>query len=410
MPEKKKENAKLQIVFSAMLLGLIFMVQLYSMINMPEQLVIIGLLGVLLLLALYVLIRSVTTEINAKQERREEQYDSIFKAEKASYLMLKKYFEEIEDTLEYIEKTSKVPTEEIVGTQKGIGKAIINRSRENAEAVISSNDQLVERMDEFNKLIEDNRAQIIETYRELGENNLQQMVMKQQDLIVNLKDMELRLNNAIMQSQKVIAASAPVMTAPIMQQAAPQMIPEPVAQPQPVVEPSVEKMPEPIPEPVVEAIPEPEPVVEAISEPEPIPDPVAEAVLEPEPIAEEKPPMPDLSDPNKVMSPDDIAALLANMPDDSESATEAEPEPEAIPEPAVEEKPPMPDLSDPNKMMSPDDIEALLASMSVDSIPAEEPEPIPEPPVEEKPPMPDLSDPNKKMSADDIAALFAAMG
>jgi hypothetical protein len=408
MPEKKKENAKLQIVFSAMLLGLIFMVQLYSMINMPEQLVIIGLLGVLLLLALYVLIRSVTTEINAKQERREEQYDSIFKAEKASYLMLKKYFEEIEDTLEYIEKTSKVPTEEIVGTQKGIGKAIINRSRENAEAVISSNDQLVERMDEFNKLIEDNRAQIIETYRELGENNLQQMVMKQQDLIVNLKDMELRLNNAIMQSQKVIAASAPVMTAPIMQQAAPQMIPEPVAQPQPVVEPSVEKKPEPIPEAVVEAIPEPEP----------IPEPVVEAIPEPapvsEPIAEEKPPMPDLSDPNKVMSPDDIAALLANMPDDSESAAEAEPEPEAIPEPAVEEKPPMPDLSDPNKMMSPDDIEALLASMSVDSIPAEEaepePEPIPEPPVEEKPPMPDLSDPNKKMSADDIAALFAAMG
>ena len=38
-----------------------------------------------------------------KELRREEQYDSIFKSEKASYLMLKKYFEEIEDKLNYLE-------------------------------------------------------------------------------------------------------------------------------------------------------------------------------------------------------------------------------------------------------------------------------------------------------------------
>ncbi len=30
-------------------------------------------------------------------------------------------------------------------------------------------------------------------------------------------------------------------------------------------------------------------------------------------VEEEKPPMPDLSDPNKVMTPDEIAALLANL-------------------------------------------------------------------------------------------------
>ena len=39
------------------------------------------------------------------------------------------------------------------------------------------------------------------------------------------------------------------------------------------------------------------------------------AVVEPvvEPVVEEKPPMPDMSDPNKTMSPDEIAALIANM-------------------------------------------------------------------------------------------------
>ena len=39
----------------------------------------------------------------------------------------------------------------------------------------------------------------------------------------------------------------------------------------------------------------------------------------------------------------------------------------SVPEPVVEELPPMPDLSDPNKMMSPDEIEALLANMSAES-------------------------------------------
>lgn len=91
---------------------------------------------------------------------------------------------------------------------------------------------------------------------------------------------------------------------------------------------------------------------------------------------------------------------------------------EPIMEEPAEELPPMPDLSDPNKQMSPDDIAALFANLGGgNSTPVEEPtvveelilaeEPVIEEPVEEKPPMPDLSDPNKKMSPEEIAALFA---
>ena len=38
-----------------------------------------------------------------------------------------------------------------------------------------------------------------------------------------------------------------------------------------------------------------------------------ESVIEEEPVKEEKAPMPDLSNPNHVMTPEEIAALLANM-------------------------------------------------------------------------------------------------
>ena len=99
---------------------------------------------------------------------------------------------------------------------------------------------------------------------------------------------------------------------------------------------------------------------------------------------EEKPAMPDLSDPNHVMTPEEIAAMIANADAltgaeevnqevDQEIAsmeTETTPDIES-PELTMEEqiidqeleKPAMPDLSDPNKMMTPEEIAALIASI-----------------------------------------------
>ena len=114
--------------------------------------------------------------------------------------------------------------------------------------------------------------------------------------------------------------------------------------------------------------------------------------LEPEPVAganavSEPSTAPVDSDPNKPMSPDEIAALIA--------AAEAESAPE--PEPA-----PTPVVDDPDKPMSPEDIAALIAAAEAQS----------EPEIEAAPELaltaPVDSDPNKPMSPEDIAALIAA--
>ena len=68
-----------------------------------------------------------------------------------------------------------------------------------------------------------------------------------------------------------------------------------------------------------------------------------------------------MSDPNKALNADEIAALFANMAPAEEPAPVVE-EP-VIEAPVEEEKPPMPDLSDPNKVMSPDEIAALIANL-----------------------------------------------
>ena len=366
--QEKKNNAKLQIVFSGLGLALVFILELYAMINMPEQFIVIGLLGVVLLAGLYVLIRAIMAFQAQKEARREEQYDSIFKSEKASYLMLKKYFEEIEDKLEVIEKLSKLPTDEIVGMQKGIGKVIINRSRENAEAIINSNEIVLDEMKEIKSAIDSKNEALLGSCKSMNDDTVQQILLKQQDLLLELKNMELHLSNTIMQSQKNVAPAA-VNAAPVMQQA---------------------PAPAPVAEPVVE---EPTPVIEEL----------APVVEEPIPAAPEV----DLSDPNKQLSADEIAALFASMPDNGADNT---PEPVVEePTPVVEEPTPAapkPDLSDPNKQLSPDEIAALFASMT-----DEVTDSAPQPAVEETPKAPevDLSDPNRQLSPDEIAALFSSM-
>ncbi len=419
--ENTKNKGKLQIVFSALMAAIVFIVELYAIINYPTQYVIIGAGAGLILLFLYFVISGIMDQIALKEQDRQDQYENIFKSGKASYITQKKNYEELIERLGSLEKNFKFPVEEIVGSQKGVAKVVINRNRENAEAIMNSNDILVERIVSLERMMSSNNAELISTYKEYQDAEVQQILEKQQELIISLKDMELRLNNMIVQAQKHIPAPVPVMAAA---PAAPEPAPIPEPEPMPEAKPKPKRASKAKASSKIKPVPpaEPEPLKEEVlkeeplkAEPTPAPEPIPEPPKAAAPAEEEKPPMPDLSDPNKKMNPDDIAALFANMSGDSAPAPEPIPEPPKAAAPTEEEKPPMPDLSDPNKKMNPDDIAALFANMSGDSAPAPEPAPVPEPPKaavpaeEEKPPMPDLSDPNKKMSPDEIAALFANM-
>ena len=490
--KNKDSKARMQVIFGVLLFAFVMSTELYAMINYSKMYLVIAGLAVIDLVCLYVVINGLFALREMKDARNEEQYDSVFKSEKASYLMLKKYFEEIEDKLNYLEKAAKVPTEEIVNAQKGIAKVIINRNRENTEALINSNEQVMEQFTEcsstiadITKLLSAYKDEIVSEQKKTEEVNEQSIQVKMQDLLIQMKDMELRLNQAINQIQKVNYQQPMVAPTYIQQPQVNVAQPEemPVENVQPEIKAAAENMIPKMDEPIeAEAVSEPdlgvdmsvlensdevgsldvasdmgspdvpdsldvdasgldipddlnpdaadlaaaEDVLADLEIPEVNEEPVVEASVpvEPEPtveepVAEEKPPMPDLSDPNKKMSPDEIAALFANMSGDApkeevkEEPKPVEPEP-AVEEPVAEEKPPMPDLSDPNKTMSPDEIAALFANMSDDAPKQEdkpvEPEPIvEEPAAEEKPTMPDLSDPNKTLSPDEIAALFANM-
>ena len=460
--KNKDSKARMQIIFGILLFALIFMAELYAMVNFPKMFIVLAVLAVADLICLYVAINGIISVYETKYTRREEQYESIFKSEKASYLMLKKYFEEMSVKLAYIEEASKIPTEEIVNAQKGIAKVIIKRSHENTDALMNSYEQLIDRFDTFQKGMDgfgtvagaykdeilsackDEISSVQKDGKEQGHSQDKEIAAKLQEIIIAMKDMELRLNQTIMNSQKVVVSqpqvSVPVAT-PVEPQPAPQNHVEEIpAEPEISPEPEESMEPEPEISPDLEESMEPEPEIspepEESMEPEPEISPEPEESMEPDP--EILPDIPEGESFEPEEEPPVMAADEIIPPDPEESIEEAEElvEPDPIPEDAIveeandenlpeEELSPMPDLSDPNRAMSPDEIAALFANMGNDDNadkagePVEEtvepediPEPIEEPEaVKEAPLQPEEpADPNKALSPDEIAALFASMG
>ncbi len=171
--------------------------------------------------------------------------------------------------------------------------------------------------------------------------------------------------------------------------------PEPAAEPEPAVEP------EPAAEPAADSEPVIAPQSESVEDQEDTTESQQlEPVSEQEPVAEapkeEKVAAP--ADDNHKMSPDEIAALFAQM--------QGEPEPAAEPEPAVESE----HVVDSEPVVAPqsesvEDQKDTTESQQLE--PVSEQEPVAEAPKEEKVAAP--ADDNHKMSPDEIAALFAQM-
>ena len=443
MQDKKQKKAKIQVIFLILISTLVILADFYAIINYPKEYMLIAAITVIFMICLWGVISGFFSLSALKEDRREEQYDSIFKSEKASYLILRKYFDEIEGKIEILQKESKIPTEDIINAQKGIAKVVINRNKENADAIMNSNEQLMETFEHLENKLKESNDFIIESQKNVIYDNLKDIMEKQQVLSDSIKDMEIRLSQAITANPIQFTANVEMPKQTIdAPQSAPAM--EAIPEPESVQANESEQIPEPIPvnepEPVVETphVPEPEPVSETPHIPEP------EPVVEPGPAAEESVADTTNSDPNRQLSADEIAALFASAnagatEPESEPAEEVitepvtetphvpEPEPVVEPGPAADEAVADTTNSDPNRQLSADEIAALFASANAgatepESEPAEkvitepvteapqapEPEPVSEP-EPAKSPVVDLNNTNRNLTPDEIAALFSSM-
>lgn len=453
--KQKKDSYNLRIVTAVLVLTVLVLGELYVMINYPSNYVALIVLTVVALADIYILIASAIQKNYKKEIDQYEQYDNLFKSEKASYLVTRKSFEDIADQLDRIEEAAGSPTKDIIDAQKSIAKVTISRNKENSDALMNSNDKLLEQIFNLSDRLDKLEKNMLEQQRIVVENANKDLMLKQQEMVASVKEMELSIHNTILaEVGKINGAPAVAYTAAPVQpsSAAPveEVTPE---EPETPIDGVTPEEPE---APIDEVMPEePEaPTNEVMSEePEAPTNEVMpeEPETEPETAAEDMPDLAedDLLNIDALFGNDEAAETTKEVAEETGSPEENnEPEPEEPvgfddtlgfadeepEEPAFTEEmvntidePVMEMNSNPNHMMTPEEIAALIANadaaaeeapvvtedaISEESEPITEEEPVSEPVVEEpaaEPVIETNSDPNHMMTPEEIAALFANM-
>ena len=356
MEKKKEKNYRLSLVISILIAACLFVADLYIMINMPQNVLALVAVNVLFLAAIYYVIDAVTRQISAAAERKEEQYDSIFKSEKASYLLLRKTFDDLYELIEKGNQSRKANVEDIIHAQKAVAKVSIGRSKENADALMNSNDHIMEKISMLEAVLSDNVSHPAPETNKNDSAYAQNILDNQNKILQQLEVLQNTLNTIgadakiaaesakqnffteerILAEENKIEKEEPSLMEETPIEEEPSVMEETPIEEEPSVmeETPIEEEPSVMEETPIEEVPsdmeEPSIGKEEVSSPEEdlskyddimvdtLTDsddnvPVEKIPLEDETVVDDEPAMPDLSDPNKVMTPDEIAALIANL-------------------------------------------------------------------------------------------------
>ena len=356
MDKNSEKNVRFRINITLLIAVVLLVADLYAMINMPQKFIILAIITALFLVAIYFLVDSISIYLMAEKNRKEEQYDSIFKSEKASYLLLRKTFDDLYELIEKGNQSRKTNVEDIIHAQKAVAKVSIGRSKENADALMNSNDRIMEKISMLEAVLSDNVSHPAPETNKNDSAYAQNILDNQNKILQQLEVLQNTLNT-IGADAKIAAESAkqnffteerilaeenkiekeepsameetPVKEEPSAMEETP--IEE---EPSAMEETPIEEEPSVMEETPIEEVPsdmeETSIGKEEVSSPEEdlskyddimvdtLTDtddnvPVEKIPLEDETVVDDKPAMPDLSDPNKVMTPDEIAALIANL-------------------------------------------------------------------------------------------------
>ena len=397
MEKKKEKNYRLSLVISILIAACLFVADLYIMINMPQNVLALVAVNVLFLAAIYYVIDAVTRQISAAAERKEEQYDSIFKSEKASYLLLRKTFDDLYELIEKGNQSRKANVEDIIHAQKAVAKVSIGRSKENADALMNSNDRIMEKISMLEAVLSDNVSQPAPETNKNDSAYAQNILDNQNKILQQLEVLQNTLNT-IGADAKIAAESAKQnffteerilaeenkieAEEPQVQEAAVEEIPSAAGEATVMEETPIEEVPSDMEETPIEEEPsvmEETPIEEepSVMEETPIeeePSAMEETPIEEEPSVMEETPIEEVpsdmeetsigkeevSSPKEDLSKyDDIMVDTLTDSDDNVPVEKIPLEDETV----VDDKPAMPDLSDPNKVMTPDEIAALIANL-----------------------------------------------
>ncbi len=385
MDKNSEKNVRFRINISLLVAVILLVADLYAMINMPHKFIILAIITALFLVAIYFLVDSISIYLMAEKNRKEEQYDSIFKSEKASYLLLRKTFDDLYELIEKGNQSRKTNVEDIIHAQKAVAKVSIGRSKENADALMNSNDRIMEKISMLEAVLSDNVSQPAPETNKNDSAYAQNILDNQNKILQQLEVLQNTLNTIgadaktaaesakqnFFTEERILAEENKIeKEEPQVQEAAVEEIPSAAGEATVMEETPIEEEPS-----VMEETPiEEEPSVMEETPIEEEPSVMKETPIEEEPSVMEETPIEevpsDMEEPSigkeEVSSPEEDLSKYDDIMVDTLTDTDDNVPVEKIPledETVVDDKPAMPDLSDPNKVMTPDEIAALIANL-----------------------------------------------
>ena len=299
---REKKGMPLAPVF---LLGatVLLLIEMYFIVNLPRVYLVQIILGAAILACTYVFIAALLKEIHKTGEQVKDEYERMLRGEKASYLMLKK----ISEQLEAVDRNTREPGEEIITAQKAIAKVTITRSKENADALMNSNDRVVDNLLQLKESMDAGFEQFAGKQQNMMDDSVKELVLKQQEFAEKLKEITAGLKEITegLQAVKETVAEEKAQTLAAIESRMDELVsqnaaleskiaestaaaaaqkPDMEAEPELVMEPQPEEVMEPQPEVLTESEPDMEAEPELVMEPQPeeVMEPQPEEVMEPE--------------------------------------------------------------------------------------------------------------------------------
>ena len=373
MDKNSEKNVRFRINITLLIAVVLLVADLYAMLNMTQKFIILAIITALFLVAIYFLVDSISIYLMAEKNRKEEQYDSIFKSEKASYLLLRKTFDDLYELIEKGNQSRKANVEDIIHAQKAVAKVSIGRSKENADALMNSNDHIMEKISMLEAVLSDNVSHPAPETNKNDSAYAQNILDNQNKILQQLEVLQNTLNT-IGADAKIAAESAKQnffteerileeenkieKEEPQVQEVAVEEIPSAAGEATVMEETPIEEVPSDMEETPIEE--EPSVMEETPIEEEP--SVMKETPIEEVPSDMEEPSIgkEEVSSPEEDLSKyDDIMVDTLTDSDDNVPVEKIPLEDETV----VDDEPAMPDLSDPNKVMTPDEIAALIANL-----------------------------------------------
>ena len=419
MDKNSEKNVRFRINITLLIAVVLLVADLYAMINMPQKFIILAIITALFLVAIYFLVDSISIYLMAEKNRKEEQYDSIFKSEKASYLLLRKTFDDLYELIEKGNQSRKANVEDIIHAQKAVAKVSIGRSKENADALMNSNDHIMEKISMLEAVLSDNVSHPAPETNKNDSAYAQNILDNQNKILQQLEVLQNTLNT-IGADAKIAAESAKQnffteerilaeenkieKEEPQVQEAAVEEIPSAAGEATVMEETPIEEVQSDMEETPIEEEPsvmEETPIEEEPSVMEETPIEEEPSVMEATPVEEE----PSVMEETPI---EEEPSMMEETPIEEEPSMMDETPIEEVPSDMEETSIGKEEVSSPEEDLSKyDDIMVDTLTDSDDNVPVEKIPLEDETVVDDEPAMPDLSDPNKVMTPDEIAALIA---